>query len=1039
MNITRFAIRRPVGMTMIILLFVVLGLYSYFRIGIELLPALNTPYVSITVDYDGASVQEVEEQVIKPLEQSLSSLSHLKRMLAMARAEKALVILEFDFEADSDMALIEATKLVNRARKNLPDDISEPVVTKRDVNALPIMEIAVKAKYPLSDIYGKADQVFKERLQRADGVSDVALGGGRDRELAVKVDKNKLFQYNISLQQIVNRIKGENVMIPAGSVFTDKTETAVRLAARYTSPEEVRRVYVTNTAGAAVPLTQIAEVTEQDSRANRYGRVNGDEAVSLQVYKNSDANIVSTVKGVKSQLDLLQSEYPEYQFIVVTNDARYIDNSLKTTLWTLVEGIITTGLVLLLFLRGWRSTVAVIVAIPASLISTFLFMYIAGFTFNMMSLMGMTLCIGVLVDDSIVVLENIHRHIKLGKAADIAAEDGRNEIGMAAIAITLCDVVVFLPIAFMDGMTGQYFRQFGLTIVFATLFSLFVSFTLTPLMTARLFKDGIVEPVGRIWLFMDRLEQQTISRYEQILCWCLKNGRKVVVAVLALFVLTAALIPAGIIGTEYMPRTDEGSFRVTVELPVGQNIDVTDAVVGQLEEYIRTIPEVTNCLSYIGDSGGNKAKITVQLVDKRERRRSVWQITDDIRSFSRRNLIQATIRVTETESSVAGVSLSGAEDFAPVLIYLLGSNMDELIEASQRVQAILGSIDGIKDVRSNYKEGAPEFKLTVDRDKLRVYHTAVSDIKDAFSAAVDGKKAGILANDRHNNGLDTDIVVRLKDSDRFKIEDFKSISLSGGSSFLGNVATIEEGVGPISITRLNKQRAIIVQANISDRPLKKIVQDMESRFKQEPFPTGVTYRFAGQITNMDSGFGEVFQALTLSLLLVYMLLAVLYESTVTPLIRMFSLPLGLIGSLLFLLLTHNTINLYSLIGILVMDGLVAKNGTLLLDYTLTLMSRGMTAYDAVVEAGKIRLKPITMTTLTMVVGMLPTALSLNEGAETRISMAWVLIGGLLFSTFFSLIIIPIIFLFFERHPVKHWLTLAGAKKYVDSTTEGGRK
>lgn len=1022
MNITHFSIQRPVGITMIVMLFVVLGIYSFFRIGVELLPALNSPYFSIAVEYPGASVEEVEEMVVKPLEQELVSLSHLKRILAIAKPERATIILEFDYLANGDIASIDASKAINRVRKNLPADAEEPVISRRDANAVPVMEIAVKAKYPLSDIYGKADHIFKERLQRAGGVSDVAVGGGRDREIAVLVDRDKLALHNLSLNQIAERIKGDNLLLPAGSVYSATQESDVRLAARYQFAEEIKRVYLANTGGGAIPLTELAEITGQDSRATRYGRVNGDDAITLQVYKNSDANIVNTVKQVQRELAALQGEYPEYQFIVVTNDANYIDNALHNTLIALFEGIMTTGLVLFLFLRGWRSTVAVMIAIPTSLISTFLVMYAAGFTFNMMSLMGMVLCIGILVDDAIVVLENIHRHLQLGKSPAVAAEEGRNEIGMAAIAITLCDVVVFLPIAFMTDMTGQYFRQFGLTIVFATLFSLFISFTLTPMLAARLFFAGAAPVTGRIWTWMDRLETTAVDKYEKLLRQSLAHGRQVIAGVLILLIGTVALIPLGVIGAEYMPRTDESNFRVSVELPVGQNLEMTDAVISQLEQYILTIPEVTYCLSNVGGSSSNWGRLTVQLVGKRERDRSIWEITDDVRNFARRQLAHASVRVYETESSVAGISTGGAEIHSPILIYLLGSDMDNLIRASYQLQAILANIKGTKEIRSNYRVGVPEFKLTVDREKLKFFTTSVQDVKEAFAGAINGKKAGVLPNDSNNNGRDTDIVVRLKGSEYFKPSDLANIPVKadGKMVFLGDVARVEEGIGPVGITRLNKQRSLIVQANITDRPLNEVLQELDSLLKQEALPEGVTYRFGGQAAEMDSSYGEIIQALVLSLLLVYMLLAVLYESAFTPVIRMLSLPLGLIGSLLFLLFTNNTINVYSLIGFLVMDGLVAKNGTLLLDYTLTLMGRGMSAYEALVEAGKTRLRPICMTTLTMVVGMLPTALALSEGAETRVSMAWVLIGGLLSSTIFTLFIIPIVFLFFDRHPVRTW-------------------
>lgn len=1027
MNITRFSIQRPVGITMIIMLFVVLGLYSFHRISVELLPALNTPYVTVSVHYAGAGTEEIETQVIKPLENSLSSVAHLKHMTAMARPENANIIMEFDFTANADIASIDATKQVNAVRRKLPDGVDEPVVRKRDVNATPVLEIAVTSDKPLADIYTKANDVFKERLQRADGVSEVNLYGGRDKEVAVEVDKNKLRFYNLALNQVVTKIKNENVLLPAGTVYGDKTQADVRLMAQYQNPSEIARLQVNNADGIAIPLKDVATIKEQDARVSRYSRTNGTDAVSLSIYMNSDANIVQTAKNAQAQLATLKDEYPDYKFTVITDASQYVDNSLHNTFGSLLEGLFTTGLILYLFLRGWRSTAAVIIAIPTSLIATFFVMYVVGFSFNMMSLMGMALCIGILVDDSIVVLENIHRHMKMGKQPAVAAEEGRTEIGMAAIAITLCDVVVFMPIAFMTGATGQFFRQFGLTIVFATLFSMFVSFTLTPMLASRLFKNGFAEPHGGIWDFMNKLEQAAITKYERILRWSLINQKKVIVAVLTLFVFSVSLIPLGIIGSEYMPRTDEGSFRISVELPVGQNLDQTNAIISNLEQYLSTIPEVTNYLSSTGSPASNNGSLSVQLVDRKNRQRTVWQITDQVRAYATKNLPSATVRVNETQSSVAGVSgaNTGSGPSSPIQIQLLGANMDNLVKANYQVQATLSQITGIKDIRSSYTEGMPEIQLTVDRDRVKFYNTSVGEVSNVFAAAIAGQKAGVYANDPTNDGQDTDIVVRLKGSDAFKPNDIRSVPIMAGTHpiSLGDVAKITEGTGPVMLLRIDKQRAITIQANITDRPLQEVLTEVSSKLTDDVLGENISYRFAGQATSMNDTFGEMFQALALSLVLVYMLLAVLYESLVTPLIRMFSLPLGMIGSLLFLAITHNTINLYSLIGILVMDGLVAKNGTLLLDYTLTLMDRGEEAYDAVIEAGKTRLKPIFMTTLTMVVGMLPTALAMTEGSETRVSMAWVLIGGLLTSTVFTLIIIPIIFLYFHNNPIRKWLNL----------------
>lgn len=1033
MNITRFSIQKPIGITMIILFFVVLGLYSLHSIGVELLPALNTPYVTVSVHYAGAGTEEMEEQVIKPLEDSLSSVAHLKHMTSTARPENANIVLEFDFTANADIASIDVTKQVNSVRRKLPDGIDEPVVVKRDINATTILEIAVTSNQPLAETYTKANSVFKERLQRGDGVSEVTLYGGRDKEIAVELDKNKLRFYNVAMNQIVSKIRNENTLLPSGTVFSEKTQADVRLLAQYKTPDEINKLEVTNGDNIPVPLKEIAAIQEQDKRVSRYSRVNGSEAISLSVYKNSDASLVDTVQSTLQQLKILEAEYPDYTFTVVTDASKYVNSSLHNTFGSLVEGLLTTSLILYLFLRGWRSTIAVIIAIPTSMISTFFIMYIAGFSFNMMSLMGMALCIGVLVDDSIVVLENIHRHLKMGKDAAAAAEDGRNEIGMAAIAITLCDVVVFMPIAFMTGMTGQFFRQFGLTIVFATLFSMLVSFTLTPMLASRLFKNGLTEQHGTVWNFMDRIEQGAVVKYEALLRWSLRNSKKVIAAVLILFFVTIALIPLGVIGSEYMPRTDEGSFRISVELPVGQNIQQADAAVKELEQYLSTIPEVANYLSSAGTPSSNNGSLSVQLVERKDRDRTVWQITDQVRAYAKQNLPNAIVRVNESQSSVAGVSGNGGGGGgAPIQIQLLGSNMENLVNSSYQTQKVLSQVEGIKDIRSSYTEGMPEIQMMIDRDKLKFYNSSVTEVTNVFHTAIAGQQAGVYANDPSNDGQDTDITVRVKGSDSFTINDIRSLPITAGNHqiSLGEIAVLREGTGPVMLQRVDKQRSITIQANITDRPLNEVLQEISKKLTPKELSPGISYRYTGQANSMNDTFNQMFQALALSLILVYMLLAVLYESLLTPFIRMFSLPLGMIGSLLFLLITHNTINLYSLIGILVMDGLVAKNGTLLLDYTITLMERGAGAPEAVIEAGKTRLKPIFMTTITMVVGMLPTALAITEGAETRVSMAWVLIGGLLSSTVFTLIIIPIIFLFFHNHPISFRNRLSLLFKWV---------
>lgn len=1018
MNMTRFSINRPVGISMIVAFFVVLGIYSYYRIGVELLPALNTPYVTVTVKYPGANAESVEQEIVKPVEDAVSSVSDVKKITSTASYERARIMLELNFDADADMAAIEATKKVEAIKNKLPDEADSPVVIKRDINAKPIVELAVMSQNSLADTYSMASNVFQDVLQQAGGVSEIELHGGRDKEVAVEVDRDKMARYKLTLSKITAAIKNENQLLPSGSVYTETTKADVRVIAQYKTAKDIERIQVQNTDGAMIPLTAVANIREQDARIERYGRLNGEDAINILVYKNSDANVVETAVNVLAAVDKLRKNYPDYKFVVVSNDADYVQDSLHNTLGTLVEGLITTGLVLFLFLRGWRSTAAVMIAIPTSLIATFFVMYLAGFTFNMMSLMGMTLCVGILVDDSIVVLENIVRHLNMGEEPKLAAEKGRTEIGMAAIAITLCDAAVFVPIAFMEGMTGQYFRQFGLTIVFAGFFSLFVSFTLTPMLASRFFKNGYHIGNSNLWKFMDNIELKAVESYERTLLWSLGHKKKLLLGILLIFVAVVSMVPLGLVSSEYMPQTDESSFTINIQGQVGSSAEETNKVAKKLENKLSQIPEVKYYMTQAGGSTAYEGRIKVELSDRKERDRSVWEITDEVRKFAA-DIKDADIRVSETQSSVAGISGGGgAKNGGGALqIELRGSNNDELSAAAEKVTAILtNDIAGVTDVNSSYTEGMPELQLTVDRDKLKTYGTNLADVDTAFASAISGLSAGSLKNDALNGGQDTDIKVRFKGADGYKPSDVAHVPISAGGKliYLGDVATITNGRGPVSIRRVDKERSIQIGANLNNRPIGDVTNDVKKALTAANLGSSVTYQFKGQATKMDETFTELLSALFLALILIYMLLAVLYESLVTPFIRMFSLPLGLIGSILLLFITHNTLNLYSLIGILVMDGIVAKNGTLLIDYTLTLMDRGKSALDAVIEAGKVRLKPIFMTTVTMIVGMLPTALAMTAGSETRSSMAWVIIGGLLTSTVFTLIIIPIIFLFFMQ-------------------------
>lgn len=1026
LNMTHYAVTHPVGIIMIVLFFVTLGLYSYYRIGVELYPKINTPYVVVSVTYDGADAESVEQQVTKPVEDALSSVSDVKHITSKSRTGKSQVTLELNFDADVDAAAVDASQKVNAIRKSLPDDADDPVVEKRDMDAAPILDLALVSPHPLDEMYSLADNTLTNDFTKADGVSDVELSGGRDPEIAVKIDRDKLSYYGISMNDIISALKRENKLAPAGSSYTDRRQTQIRLNAQYHSVEDIKKIYVTAQGGGAIPITALGDVVREDKKVSRYARINGQDAVGISIYKNSNANLVSTSDAVMTVLDQLRKEYPDYQFIVVNDSAAYVRTALHNTLGTLVEGLFTTGLVLFLFLRGWRSAAAVMIAIPTSLIASFFAMYLAGFTFNMMSLMGMTLCIGILVDDSIVVLENIHRHLARGESPKEAAVKGRMEIGMAAIAITICDVVVYLPIAFMTSMTGQFFRQFGLTIVFASLFSLFISFTLTPMLASRFFQKGLHVPDRKLWRAMDRMEEGMQDFYEEALHWSFHHKKKLFAGTALALALFTAMVPLGIIGREYMPRTDESGFNVQIKLPTDASIERTDAVTTQLEGYLSQVPEAKYYMAMVGGgSGVNSGRIRVSLMDRQDRNRSIWDITDEMRDWISQNIHDGDVRIKEDQASVSGTSGGGlGQGGGAFRLELRGNNMQDLILASEKVQDMLkqGSY-GITDVSSTYQEGLPELSIVPDREKLKYYGVTVGSLYDTLSSAISGS-GGVLPNDVKNSGNDTDINVYFRGGESYKKSDLAVIPIetSKGLVHISDVAQIKDEEGPITINRTDKQRSIIIGGNPGSRPLSQVIEEVTQDLKDAGLPETVSFRFSGQADSMNESFTELLAALLMGMVLVYMVLSVLYESAKTSFIRMFSLPFGLIGSLFFLFLMNDSLNIYSMIGIIVMDGVVAKNGTLLLDYTLTLMhTRGMNPKDAVLEAGRTRLKPILMTTFTMIVGMLPTALAVTAGSETRSSMAWVIIGGLLTSTIFTLLVMPMIFLFFENHSFLHFL------------------
>lgn len=1037
MKVTEFAIKRPAAMTMVIMFFIVLGLFGYTKIGSDLFPKTDVPFVTIVTMYPGAGPEEMENQIVDHLEEAVSSLSGLKASRTWIYEGLAFTALEFTMGTDPDIAAMDAQKAVDVAMVKLPRDVEKPIVQKHDMNAEPILTLAVSGNRPLNEIYDITKDTIKARIETVEGVAAINIIGGKKQQVRIDIDRARLESYGLSVNQIIQLLKAENLNVPTGNIKGDRIQYDVRLVGKFKTLNDIEKLPIPLAAGATVPLREFATVSLAFAEVNQYGRLTvtegskgyiTQEAVGLIIQKQSDASIVDTVKKIRRELDAVGKSLPKDVKIAVSDDSStFVNNSLADTQRTLLEGIIMTGIVLVFFLREWRSLVIVMLAIPTSIIATFMMMYFFGYTFNMLSLMGLSLCVGILVDDSIVVLENIHRHMQMGKNPIQAAIEGRHEIGMAAVAITMSDVVVFGPIAFMQGMVGQLFREFGLTVVVATLFSLFVSFTLTPMLAAKFYKHANGgECRGKTgntyWAWVGaktgRLGDLIVEIYRRILTWAMNHRLKLLAIIVA--GVMASLSLAGIVGFEFISPSDQGKFKITVEMPAGTTVNVTDNVVRGLETRLKTIPEISHVFATIGSSTGNffsmtsshLAKMDVLLWPKNERDKTVWEVADQVRGWAG-DYPGVKIKVLEAQSA-------GLNNFeAPIMIEVRGQDPEVLADISKQVKKVVENTPGTTDVDISWKEDAqPEYQLVIDREKAAAVGLTAGEVAQAVRAAVAGDEASKIK----INNRDLDIWVQLKDVDRRNLTDIENITVSNriGQTFLvKQLTSVVPAKGPSQIRHKNRERMVTVIANYKDVSLSALEKSFNEGFARIHQPDGYDIEYDGLIKQMHESNTDLFQALALSLVLVYMILVILYESFLTPFIRMLSLPVGIIGAMLGLFLTGNTLNIMSLIGIIMLDGLAAKNGTLLIDYTNTMMKTGMGLKEALMEAGTKRLRPIFMTSTTMIFGMLPTALALADGAEIRKGMGIVLVGGLFTSTILTPILIPVAYTLLDD--MRQWL------------------
>lgn len=1012
MSITEISVKRPAAITMIIALMVGLGILGYTSLGADLLPSMTIPVITVSAPYNGASADDVKKDIVKPMEDAVSGVAGVDTITSTSREGSGTVIIQFKENVDMNTAFLDVQKSVSKVQGKLPSDAGTPVINKIDINAMSVMTLAVSGTASFDEIYNQADKI-KTELEKVPGVGQVSLGGADKKQLIIKLDKTAVEYYGITINSILGRLKSDNVSMPAGQIKQDKISQSIRVVGEFQNIDEVKNVLIPTNNGGKVRLGEISDIKLESPEATSLTKLNGKKTISIDIQKQSDANVVEVVNNIKDKMTEIQKTMPKNMNIITASDTTvFIKDSLNQINHSLIEGVITTAIVLLFFLKSWRSSLVVLVAIPTSLISTFFMMYELKFTLNMMSLMALSLCIGILVDDSIVVLENIQRHLAQGKNPIKAAIEGRKEIGMAAVAITLCDVVVFLPIAFMSGVIGQYFKQFGLTIVFATLFSLFVSFTITPMLASRLLKNNNKDKkdtklkhkkllFGKVSSVINRFMDTATESYKKILIWSLNNRLKVLSGLIICIIASVALVPLGFIGTEFMSNSDQSAFSISMTLTPGTNLKQTDEKAAQVDNYLKTIREVKYYYTQVSDAS---IKINVTLVPKVERKKSQTELASQVRNWGKKQLTGVNFFVSESQMGGGG----GSGSNSAINIKISGDNADTLKDLSKKVEEEVKSVKGTVDVTNSLDSNDSELRVKIDRLAAAQYGVSVSDIASALRTGIQGSSAGTYRGDDD----EYDMTLKFMDGQIKSPSDVGSIKIQNSSSqqiSLDQVASIVNADSPKSIRRENRQDVVTVSASLDGRDLGSVNKDIRSKIAAMSIPVGYSVSYGGSQKQMADTFGTLAKAIVASVVLVYMILVVLYESFLTPLVRMLALPCAVIGALLILAVTHNSINMMSLIGFIMLDGLASKNGTLLIDYTNTLMKQGMNLKEALISAGTTRLRPIIMTSLTMIVGMLPSALALGEGSETRSGMAWVIIGGMIASTILSPIILPVVY------------------------------
>lgn len=1002
MKLPHFAVNRPVTVIMGVCIILVLGFVSLSRLPLDMLPDIEVPVIAVMTNYSNAGPHEVENLVSRPIEESLGGINNIRSVSSVSRRGSSQVIAEFEWGVDMDFAALDVRERIDLVRDMLPDDADSPMIFKFDPGATPVMQLVLGGDRTPYELRRQAESL-KSELERLDGVASVEVSGGQEREIQVVLHPGLLQSAGVSVDAIANGLRGANLNLPGGSIEESGTEFVLRTTGEFTDVSQINSVRVANGSGQMVRLGDIADVHDGFRERTEISRFNGNPSVLLSVQKEAAANTVQVADRVSRQVEHINARLAaENMSLSVSMDmADYILVAVNYVTSNALLGGALAMIVLFLFLRSFRTTLIIAAAIPISVVGTFVLMYFSDTSLNMVSLGGLALGVGMLVDNGIVVLENIYRRRTEGEDSETAAKEGARQVGTAITASTLTTVSVFLPVVFVAGLAAEIFRDMALTVTFSLAASLVISLSLIPMLASRLLISDAAAAGDRWrWLnFVNRGVEVLQERYAAAIDGVLRRRWVTLGVVVLVLVGSLALVPS--VGTEFLPSSDEGMIRVNVQMPRGTPLADTNRVVEELERLAAGIPEVQSVDVTVGSGGTESGRLGVQLVDLDQRQRSTQDVVIELRE------VVESVPGANITVRASGAMMMGTGAGSPVEVRLRGDDMDLLQETANRLLDRIAEIPGIQEPRTSFTEGQPEIRLQIDRDRASDYGVSVSQVASTVRTAV----SGTTVTQYRTGGEEIGVLVQLGEYWRQNPTDVENIPISTPRGFipLKELGSLERGEGPVSISRSERSRVVSVSAQVAGRDLGSVTRDVQRAVDDFAVPFGVQVGFGGEDEQMQESFGQLSLALLLGVVLVYMVLASQFESLLQPLAIMITLPFAVIGVIGGLLAFGVNLSLVSFIGAIMLAGIVVNNAIVLVDYVNQMRSEGMSRHDALVEAGRVRLRPILMTTLTTVLAMVPLAFSQGDGSEMQQPIAVVVMGGLITSTLLTLFVLPVFY------------------------------